>query len=110
MPAERPVPADWHELDGLYGGLRGASASTQFALSTDMTPPHSIRQIVSVVMHVLPRIAAIFIGFILMVLGLGMSTTLVMLPVGVLLALLGFALIVGGLFVHIDRPEQTGER
>jgi Na+/H+-dicarboxylate symporter len=91
-------------------GIAGRQREHAICFFDDMTLPQSIRQIVSVVMHVLPRIAAIFIGFILMVLGLGMSTTLVMLPVGVLLALLGFALIVGGLFVHIDRPEQTGER
>jgi Na+/H+-dicarboxylate symporter len=91
-------------------GIAGRQREHAICFFDDMTLPQSIRQIVSVVMHVLPRIAAIFIGFILMVLGLGMSTTLVMLPVGVLLALLGFALIVGGLFVHIDRPEQTGGR
>jgi hypothetical protein len=45
-----------------------------------------------------------------MVLGVGMANTLVMLPVGVLLGLLGFALIVAGLFAHVDRPQQFGDR
>jgi hypothetical protein len=103
------LPADWHELEGARG-MRGVSASTPFALLIDMTLPQSIRQIVSTAMHVLPRIAAVLIGFILMVLGVGMANTLVMLPVGVLLGLLGFALIVAGLFAHIDRPEQFGHR
>jgi hypothetical protein len=45
-----------------------------------------------------------------MVLGVGMANTLVMLPVGMVLGLLGFALIVAGLFAHIDRPEQLHDR
>ena len=75
-----------------------------------MTLPHSIREIVAAVLHVLPRIAAVTIGFILMVLGVGLANTLVMLPVGVVLGLLGFALIVAGLFAHIDRPERLHDR
>ena len=75
-----------------------------------MTHPHSIRQIASNVLHALPRIAAVLIGFILMVLGLGMSNTLVMLPVGLILGLLGVLLVVGGLFAHVDKPEQLGDR
>ena len=75
-----------------------------------MTLPHSLREVVSTFLHVLPRIAAVLVGFVLMVLGVGMANTLVMLPVGVLLGLLGFALIVAGLFAHIDRPEQLHHR
>ena len=76
----------------------------------DVTHPHSIRHIASNVLHALPRIAAVLIGFILMVLGLGMSNTLVMLPVGLLMGLLGVLLVVGGLFAHVDKPEQLGDR
>jgi len=44
-------------------------------------------------------------GFILMVLGLGLSVTMVMLPVGLAVGLLGFAMFVGGMTVqHIGRP------
>jgi len=75
-----------------------------------MTFPQSIRQIATTALHVLPRLAAVVIGFVLMVLGIGMANTLVMLPVGVLLGLLGFALIVGGLFAHVDPPERLGDR
>ena len=76
----------------------------------DMTHPHSIRQIASNALHALPRIAAVLIGFLLIVLGVGMSNTLVMLPVGLLLGLLGVLLVVGGLFAHVDKPEQLGDR
>jgi hypothetical protein len=39
-------------------------------------------------------------GFILMVIGLAMGVTLVMLPVGLVVGLIGFAMFVGGLFVR----------
>jgi hypothetical protein len=52
----------------------------------------------------------VLIGFLLMVLGLGMSNTLVMLPVGLTLGLLGVLLVVGGLFAHVEKPEQLGDR
>ena len=40
-------------------------------------------------------------GFVLMVLGLGMGVTMVMLPAGLVVGLLGFAMFVGGLFVRM---------
>jgi len=43
------------------------------------------------------------IGFILMVLGLGLGVTMIMLPVGVVIGLLGFAMFVGGMFVRFDQ-------
>ncbi len=40
-------------------------------------------------------------GFVLMVLGLGMGVTMVMLPAGLVIGLVGFAMFVGGLFVRM---------
>ena len=45
----------------------------------------------------------VIVGFVLMVLGLGLGVTMVMLPVGIVIGLLGFAMFVGGLFVHMDQ-------
>jgi hypothetical protein len=42
-------------------------------------------------------------GFALMVLGLGLGVTMIMLPVGIVIGLIGFAMFVGGLLVHIDK-------
>lgn len=39
-------------------------------------------------------------GFILMVIGLAMGVTMVMLPIGLVVGLIGFAMFVGGLFVR----------
>jgi|KBSMisStaDraftv2_1062788.scaffolds.fasta_scaffold1117634_1 hypothetical protein len=52
----------------------------------------------SIAEHVLFVVA----GFVLMVLGLGMGVTLVMLPVGIVVGMLGLAMIVGGLFVRMS--------
>ena len=52
--------------------------------------------------HLLEHAAALLIGFIMMVVGLGLGVTMIMLPVGIPVGLLGFAIFVGGLFAHID--------
>ena len=51
---------------------------------------------------VLGHIAATIVGFICMVIGLGLGVTMIMLPVGIVIGLLGVALVVGGLFARID--------
>lgn len=45
----------------------------------------------------------VVLGFVLMVLGLGLGVTMIMLPVGLAVGLLGFAMFVGGLTVRIER-------
>jgi hypothetical protein len=52
--------------------------------------------------RVLGHIAAIIVGFILMVVGLGLGVTLVMLPVGLVIGLIGVAMVIGGLFARVD--------
>jgi len=44
------------------------------------------------------RSAAVIIGFVMMMAGLGMTATIVLLPAGVVIGLLGVAVFVGGLF------------
>ena len=45
----------------------------------------------------------VLIGFVLMVIGLAMGVTMVMLPVGVVVGLIGFAMFVAGLFARLDQ-------
>jgi hypothetical protein len=48
--------------------------------------------------------AFVVVGFVLMVIGLALGVTLIMLPVGIVVGLAGFAMFVGGLFVrNLDR-------
>jgi hypothetical protein len=58
----------------------------------------SVRHVTDVLARVFSRGTAVIIGFILTVLGVGMTITIVMLPVGVVLGLLGVAILVAGLF------------
>jgi len=54
--------------------------------------------------RVLGHVAAIIVGFVMMVVGLGLGVTMVMLPVGIVIGLVGVAIFVGGLFARI--PNQ----
>ena len=45
----------------------------------------------------------VLVGFVLMVIGLGLGVTMIMLPVGLVIGLLGFAMFVGGLFARFDQ-------
>jgi len=51
---------------------------------------------------VLGHIAAVIIGFVMMVVGLGLGVTMIMLPVGLVIGLAGLAMFVGGLFARIN--------
>lgn len=46
------------------------------------------------------HIAAVVVGFAMMVVGLGLGVTMIMLPVGIVIGLVGAAIFVGGLFAH----------
>ena len=50
----------------------------------------------------LGHLAAVLLGFVMMVVGLAMGVTMVMLPVGIVVGLLGVAIFVAGLFGHIN--------
>ena len=52
--------------------------------------------------HFLEHAAAVVVGLVLMVVGLGLGVTMIMLPVGVVVGLIGVLLVVGGLFARID--------
>jgi hypothetical protein len=49
------------------------------------------------------HIAFVIVGFVLVVLGLGLGVTIVMLPVGLPIGLLGLAMVIGGLTVRINQ-------
>jgi hypothetical protein len=53
------------------------------------------------VLSVLEHVMFVITGFVLMVVGLGMGVTMVMLPVGLVVGLLGLAMFIGGLFVRM---------
>jgi hypothetical protein len=54
--------------------------------------------------HFLGHVAAVVLGFVLIIVGMGMGVTMVLLPVGIVIGLLGVALVVGGVFARITPP------
>jgi len=48
---------------------------------------------------------AVVLGLIMMIVGLGLGVTMIMLPVGLAIGLLGVAVLIGGLFAHIDETR-----
>ena len=62
-----------------------------------MTTP-SLRTLGGRIGRSLPRLALVIIGFVLMVVGLAMTASIVMLPAGVVLGLLGVATFLTGIF------------
>jgi hypothetical protein len=60
-----------------------------------------LRTIGAIVEHA----AAVVIGFVMMVIGLGLGVTMIMLPVGIVVGLLGVALFVAGLFARVDKTD-----
>jgi hypothetical protein len=58
----------------------------------------SVRTVIGAFEH----IAAIIVGFVLMVVGLALGVTIIMLPVGLVIGLIGLALFLGGMCVRFD--------
>jgi len=56
------------------------------------------------------RLAAVLVGLVMMVVGLGMTATIVLLPGGVILGLLGVATLIFGLFAPDLRGDAERER
>jgi hypothetical protein len=54
------------------------------------------------VVAILERMTFVITGFVLMIVGLGMGVTMVMLPIGLVVGLLGLAMFIGGLFARMQ--------
>ena len=54
---------------------------------------------------VLCHVAAVVVGFVLMVFGLGLGVTMVMLPVGLVIGLFGVGVFVWGLLGHLGEDK-----
>lgn len=63
----------------------------------------AIRTLGDIVVGWAEHIAFVVVGFVFMVVGLGLGVTIMMLPVGLVIGLLGLAMFVGGLTARIDK-------
>ncbi len=55
--------------------------------------------------RILGYVVAVFVGFALMVIGLGLGVTIIMLPVGLGVGLIGALLFVWGLVGHLENDR-----
>ena len=53
--------------------------------------------------RILEHTAFVVLGLILMIVGLGLGVTMIMLPVGIVVGLLGVAMFVGGIFARVKQ-------
>jgi hypothetical protein len=67
-----------------------------------MTHTFSVRRLFGEVGALLEHFVVVVLGFVLMVVGLGLGVTMIMLPVGIVLGLTGAGLFVAGIFGHLD--------
>ena len=61
------------------------------------------RRVLRTAEQILGHVAAVVIGFFLMIIGLGLGVTMIMLPVGLVVGLLGAMLFVWGLVGHLGK-------
>jgi hypothetical protein len=62
----------------------------------------SLRHWLSVLGNIAEHAAFIIVGLFLAIVGLGLGVTMIMLPVGIVVGLIGVLMIVGGLFARLD--------
>ena len=63
-----------------------------------------LRHVLTMTGHFLGHVAAVVLGFVLIIVGMAMGVTMVLLPVGIVIGLAGVALVVGGVFARITPP------
>ena len=66
--------------------------------------PSPLVHVLTMTGHFLGHVAAVVLGFVLIIVGMAMGVTMVLLPVGIVIGLLGVALVVGGVFARITPP------
>jgi hypothetical protein len=68
------------------------------------SPPSFLMHALTMAGHFLGHAAVVVLGFVLMIVGLAMGGTMVLLPAGIVIGLLGVAMVVGGVFARITPP------
>ena len=62
----------------------------------------STYHVLSGVGRFLEHAACVLLGLIMMIVGLGLGATIMMMPLGIVIGMLGVAMFVGGIFARID--------
>ena len=64
----------------------------------------ALRHLLTMAGHFLGHVTAVVLGFVLIIVGLAMGVTIVMLHAGIVIGLIGVALVVGGMFARLTPP------
>ncbi len=102
--------------DAAGGPLTGAPAGNNAAqrlrvashgVPTAMAKPSAgqWRRLLEIGGLILGHVAAVAIGFVMMVVGLGLGVTIIMLPIGLAIGLVGVGIFVWGLLGHLGNNE-----
>lgn len=70
-----------------------------------MTHTLTLHRALVAIGHFCEHAAAVAVGLVMMIVGLGLGVTMIMLPAGLVIGLLGVALVIGGLFARFDAPS-----
>jgi hypothetical protein len=68
-----------------------------------MAHPLAPRRFLGSVGRLFEHAAVVVVGFVLMVVGLGLGVTIIMLPVGLVIGFIGMGLFVAGLFARFNQ-------
>jgi uncharacterized membrane protein len=83
----------------------------RFARRPDMKDvSRSTHQVANLARRMFSRTVAVIVGVVMMVVGLGMTATIVLLPAGIVISLLGVAILIGAFFVPDMRDERQGSQ
>ena len=72
-------------------------------MSTTLSHSHVAGLVGSFSVHA----AAVVVGFVLMIVGLGLGVTIMMLPVGLVVGIIGPLMFVGGLFARVGARRTS---
>lgn len=69
------------------------------------TVPWTAHHFWDVGVRIFEHAATVLLGFVLIIVGLALGVTMIMLPVGVPVGLIGVLLVIGGLFARLDNER-----
>jgi len=105
------LPTRWQAFRPTLGAdSRIRRACALLVLIHMATSSSSSRRVADIIGRIFNRFVAVTVGIVLMIVGLGMMATIVALPVGVVLELLGVLIFVYGFLTPADGSERGGSK
>ena len=84
--------------------VSSSSVNERDSMPIANSQPPLLRHLLTMAGHFIGHVTAVVLGCVLIVVGLAMGVTMVLLPAGIVIGLIGVALVVGGVFARITPP------